>query len=231
MPGQLQRHQFEIKGSADFRRSSALDGRFRPAGLNANFLRTQFSRNKLRAAVAVTPVGVGIRDDRCHHIARVDAAAYLQLLAEIAIKVQLLFLSARSAEYCHEYRVFCSLNSQPCVFNDQIGFGVPLIDLMSITLWHLERRQHRTVQCVEKGFYLVLTSTFKSVHSNQRHWFPLFAGDHHSENDFAAQRHFEHGRSRSLLPIKRRVCRSCAELALSAASPGRPLRPCARSHP
>ena len=102
-------------------------------------MRLQLAGEELRPSVPEAPVRVGVRNKGHHDIVLLDPAD-IQFLDELCIEVCRLLLGSLSARDPDEHKFLGTLDAEPGVLDDEVRFGVLLIDLVTIARRYSEGR-------------------------------------------------------------------------------------------
>jgi hypothetical protein len=103
----------------------------------------EFAREELGPPVSEAPVSIGVLDDGDDDVVLLDTAG-LQFLDELCIEVCLLLLGSSPACDPDEDNVLGAIDTEPGVLDDEVRFGVLLVNLVaSENSVHLTRGQQR----------------------------------------------------------------------------------------
>ena len=91
----------------------------------------EFAREELCASVAEAPIGIRVGDDRDNDVSLFDTTG-LQFLNELCIRRGLLCFGSLSAGDTNEDNILGAIDTKSGVLNDEVRFGVFLINLVEI---------------------------------------------------------------------------------------------------
>ena len=128
----------------------------------------EFAGEELCPSVSEAPIGIRVRNNRDDDITLYDTTG-LQFLNELRIEVCLLLLGSLSACDPDEDNVLGAIDTEPGVLNDEVRFGVLLIDLVAVTQRYSKGRKDGPVDCVKKFLNLFLATSFVGIDSKKGH--------------------------------------------------------------